>query len=69
MKQFWMENTMINPSDKKEGWISYDYLGEFIVGQVKKMIHQNSNVSNEKFIFDDVSPLTLHFLNLRRQMI
>ena len=69
MKQFWMENAMVNPSGKKEGWMSCDYLGEFIVGQVKKAMHQNSNAPNEKFVFDDVSPLTLHFLNLRRQMM
>jgi hypothetical protein len=69
MKRFWMENCLINPSGKKEGWMACDYLGEYIVGQVKAMMHQNVNPANDKFLRETISPLILNFLNMRRHMM
>lgn len=69
MKQFWMENCLINPSGKKEGWMACDFLGEYIVGQVKAMMHQNVNTANDKFLRETISLLILNFLNMRRHMM
>lgn len=69
MKQFWMENCLINPSGKKEGWMACDFLGEYIVAQIKAMMHQNVNPANDKFLRETISPLILNFLNMRRHMM
>lgn len=31
----WMNNCLINPSGKREGWMACDYLGEYMIGRFK----------------------------------
>lgn len=69
MRQYWMENCLVNPSGKREGWMACDYLGEYIVREVKTMMHHNVNDANSKFLRLTLSPLILSFRNVRKQMI
>src|SRR5436305_76280 len=64
-----MENCLINPFGKKEGWMACDFLSEYIVEQVKAMMHQNANAANDKFLRETISPLILNFLNMRRHLM
>ena len=68
MRQYWMENCLVNPSGKREGWMACDYLGEYIVREVKAMMHHNVNEANSKFLRLTLSPLILNFRNMRKLM-
>ena len=38
-----MENCLINPSTKKQGWMACDFLGEYVVWEVKNVVPFNIN--------------------------
>jgi hypothetical protein len=69
MKAFWMENYLINPSDKAEGWMACDFLGEYVIGQVKKMIHPNQTAPMKDLLYNYISLLIMSFLDVRRKML
>jgi hypothetical protein len=69
MKVFWMENCLVNPSGKAEGWVACDFLGEYIVGQVKKMMHPNQTPAISNLLYNYISLLIIPFLDVRRKML
>jgi hypothetical protein len=69
MKAFWMENCLVNPSGKAEGWMACDFLGEYVVGQVKKMMHPNQTAPMRDLLYNYVSLLIMSFLEVRHKML
>ena len=68
MKEFWMENCLINPSGKKEGFMACDYLGEWVVREVKRMMHHNLNDVTAKFLYDVIAPQVMLFREVRKKL-
>jgi len=68
MRQYWMQNCLVNPSGNRQGWMACDYLGEYVVREVKAMMHHNVNEANSKFLRLVLSPLILSFRNMRKLM-
>jgi len=68
LRQYWMENCLINPSGSREGWMACDYLGEYIVREVKSMMHHNVTPATDKFLREVISPLILTFRDARKNM-
>jgi hypothetical protein len=68
MKEYWMQNCLINPSGKKQGFMACDYLGEYVVREIKSMMHNNVNEAHNNFLWNSLSPLILSFRNVRKLM-
>jgi hypothetical protein len=66
--KFWMDNCLINPSGRREGWMACDYLGEYVVREIKSMMHNNVNQATSEFLWNTISPLILSFRNVRKVM-
>lgn len=66
--KFWMDNCLINPSGKRTGWMACDYLGEYVVREIKAMMHNNVNEATSDFLWNTISPLILSFRNVRKVM-
>ena len=68
-REFWMQNCLINPSGRAEGWVACDYLGEYVVREVKNMMHNNLNSATGFFLRETVSRLIMSFRNIRKKMM
>jgi len=65
LREFWMDFCLLNPSGKKEGWIACDYFGEYVVREVKAMMHNDKGEVNDRFLRQTISPLILNFRAIR----
>ena len=68
LREFWMDFCLINPSGKKEGWMACDYFGEYVVREVKAMMHNDKGEVNDRFLRQTISPLILNFRAIREVM-
>jgi hypothetical protein len=66
--KYWKDNCLINPSGKREGFMACDYLGEYVVREIKSMMHNNINEKTNDFLWNSLSPLILSFRNVRKLM-
>jgi len=66
--KFWMQNCLINPSGKKEGWMACDYLGEYVVREVKNMMPFNINEATGNTLRNKYSPQIMVFRDTRKKM-
>jgi Family of unknown function (DUF6589) len=66
--KFWMQNCLINPSGKKEGWMACDYLGEYVVREVKHMMPFNINEATGNTLRNKYSPQIMGFRDTRKIM-
>jgi len=63
-----MENCLINPSAKKEGWMACDFLGEYVVQEVKSMMPFNINETTGHTLQKTYSPQIMIFQDTRKKM-
>jgi hypothetical protein len=66
--QYWMDNCLVNPSGKREGWMACDFLGEYVVREVQALMHNTINEKTSEFLRLTLSPLIMMFRALRKQM-
>ena len=59
---------LINPSGKKEGWMACDYLGEYVVREVKNMMPFNINEATGNTLRNKYSPQIMIFRDTRKMM-
>jgi hypothetical protein len=67
-RDFWLDFCLINPSGKKEGWMPCDYFGEYVVREVKAMMHNDKGEVNNRFLRETLSPLIMNFREIRKVM-
>ena len=65
LRDFWMDFCLLNPSGKKEGWMACDYFREYVVQEVKAMMHNDKGEVNDRFLPQTISPLILNFRAIR----
>jgi len=63
-----MENCLINPSGNKVGFMACDYLCEYVVREVKRMMHHNVNDKTSKFLREVIGSQLMLFRNIRKKM-
>jgi hypothetical protein len=68
MKTYWMENCLINPSGNSQGWMVCDYLGEYVVREVKRMMYHNVNEATRKFLMEYIAVQVMLFREVRKKM-
>jgi phage gp37-like protein len=68
MKEYWMENCLINPSGKVEGFMACDFLGEYVVREVKRMMHHNLTDVTARWLYEVVAVQVLMFREVRKKM-
>ncbi len=68
LANYWMENCLINPSAKKEGWMACDFLGEYVVQEVKSMMPFNINETTGHTLQKTYSPQIMIFQDTRKKM-
>ena len=66
--KFWMQNYLINPSGKKGSWMACDYLGEYIVREVKNLMPFNINEATGNTLRNKYSPQIMAFRDARKKM-
>lgn len=49
-REFWLDTCLINPSGKREGWMPCDFFGEYVVREVKAMMHNDTGEVNDRFL-------------------
>ena len=59
--KFWMQNCLINPSGKKEDWMACDYLGEYIIHEIKNIMSFNINEVIGNMLRNKYSPQIMIF--------
>lgn len=67
--KFWMDNSLINPSGKKEGFIVCDYLDEYVIRKVKNMLQFNINESTLDFLYKTNASQIILFQAVQEMMI
>jgi hypothetical protein len=67
-RDFWLDFCLINPSGKKEGWMPCDYFGEYVVREVKAMMHNDTGEVHDRFLRETLSPLIMNFREIRQVM-
>jgi hypothetical protein len=68
MKEYWMENCLINPSGKVEGFMACDFLGEYVVREVKRMMHHNLTDVTARWLYEVIAVQVLLFREVRKKM-
>lgn len=68
MKQFWLNNCLINPSGKAQGFMACDYLCEYVVREVKNMRRHNINDITNEFLNNTIAPQVLFFREVRKKV-
>ena len=66
--KFWMQNCLINPSGKKDSWMACDYLGEYVVREVKNLMPFNINEPTGNTLRSKYSPQIMAFRDARKKM-
>lgn len=66
--KYWMHNCLINPSGKKEGWMACDFLGEYVVREVKNLMPFNINETTSRTLRNVYSPQIMLFREVRKKM-
>ena len=66
--KFWMQNCLINPSGKKDSWMACDYLGEYVVREVKNLMPFNINEATGNTLRNKYSPQIMAFRDARKKM-
>lgn len=67
-RQFFLENCLINPSGKKEGWMATDFFCEWIIGELKAMFPDNVTEQSLEYMRDTISPQVMFFRRVREKM-
>jgi hypothetical protein len=67
-REFWLDFCLINPSGKQEGWMACDYFGEYVVREVKGMMHNDTGEAQDRFLRQTLSPLIMNFREMRQVM-
>lgn len=67
-KTFWRENALVNLSGKREGFIACDMLNEYVVREIKEMMHPNITPSGDEFLRNKLSLVVMTFKSLRKRM-
>ena len=67
-RKFWEENSLVNLSGKKEGFIACDMLNEYVVREVKSMMPPNLTPTGDEFLRETLSPVIMIFKNLRKRV-
>jgi hypothetical protein len=68
MKEFWLNNCLINPSGKAQGFMACDYLCEYVVREVKNMRRHNINDITNEFLNNTIAPQVLFFREVRKKV-
>ena len=68
LRKYWMENCVINLTRKKDGFIALDMLNEYVVREVKKMMHPSLTPATSTFIRDYLSLMVFTFREVRVKM-
>ena len=68
LKRFWMDNCLVNLSGKKAGFMPLDMLNEYIVREVKRMMHPHVTPETDAWLREVVSLLTMVFWDVRRRI-
>jgi hypothetical protein len=63
-----MENCLINPSGKIEGFMACDFYGEWVVREVKRMMHHNLNDVTARFLYEVIGVQVNLFRDVRKKM-
>lgn len=68
MKKFWLDNCLINPSGKAQGFMACDYLCEYVVREIKNMMRHNINDITNEFLNNIIAPQVLFFRDVRKKV-
>lgn len=68
-RKYWLDNCLINPSGHAEGWLACDFLGEYVVREVQRMLSNNLNDRTSHFLREVISVQVLLFRSIRKQML
>lgn len=68
-KGFWLDNCLVNISGSPHGFMPCDQLGEYIVREIKSLIHHNRTLPNDLYLRQTLSRLVMDLLFVRRQML
>jgi hypothetical protein len=69
MREFWMDNFLINPSGNPTGFQSCDFFGEWVVREIKSMMLHNYDPKNALFLQESLAYLITMFRNVRTKII
>lgn len=67
-RAFWMENSLINLSGKRGGFMALDMLNEYIIREVKNLIANIITSATDEYLRNVFSPLVMIFWGIRRKM-
>jgi hypothetical protein len=67
-KRFWMENALINPSGKKNGFMADDYFGEWVIREMKMRIPSHITDATLEYLQHTVSPQLMFLRQVRKHM-
>jgi len=68
LQHFWMDNCVVNLSGKKNGFMPLDMLNEYIVREVKRMMHPHVTPETDEWLREVVSVLIMIFWDVRRKI-
>ena len=57
LRSFVKRNWLINISGRKDAFVACDHLGEYVVREIKSLMHNNHNTATEIFLREVLSPL------------
>jgi hypothetical protein len=69
MREFWMDNCLINPSGNPTGFQACDFFGEWVVREIKSMMPHNYDPKNALFLQESLAYLITTFRNIRTKII
>jgi hypothetical protein len=67
VKQFWMENALVNLSGKRDGFMALDQLNEYMVREVKNKMQPYMTEQTDDYLRNKLSLLTMFFWEVRRK--
>jgi hypothetical protein len=69
MREFWMDNCLINPSGKPTGFQACDFFGEWVVREIKSMMPHNYDPKNARYLQETLAYLITTFRSVRNKIM
>jgi hypothetical protein len=67
-RKFYMQNCLINPSGKIEGWMADDFFCEWLIGELKDRFLDNANEQNMKYMSRTIAPQITFFRQVSEKL-
>jgi hypothetical protein len=68
-REFWRDNCLVNISESPKGFMSCDGLGEYIVREIKSLVHHNRTEANDEYLRRVLSRFVMDLLHVRRNIM